>query len=79
MKKLFAFVLALALCVTSVAALADGIKIAVPNDATNEGRALLLLEAVKQGGEGMTFLPDLILRDENGRSTEEYRRIYGEG
>ena len=45
MKKLFAFVLALALCVTSVAALADGIKIAVPNDATNEGRALLLLEA----------------------------------
>ena len=45
MKKLFAFVLALALCVTSVAALAHGIKIAVPNDATNEGRALLLLEA----------------------------------
>jgi len=45
MKKFFAFVLALALCVTSVAALADGIKIAVPNDATNEGRALLLLEA----------------------------------
>lgn len=48
-------------------------------DRTDKDAALLLLEAVKQGGEGMTFLPDLILRDENGRSTEEYRRIYGEG
>ncbi len=45
MKKLTALVLALALCLTSVMALADSVKIAVPNDATNEGRALLLLQA----------------------------------
>ena len=45
MKKLTALVLALALCLTSAFALADGLKIAVPNDATNEGRALLLLQA----------------------------------
>ena len=45
MKKILALALALALCCTTVLALADGITIAVPNDATNEGRALLLLEA----------------------------------
>ena len=45
MKKLTALVLALVLCLTSVMALADSVKIAVPNDATNEGRALLLLQA----------------------------------
>ncbi len=45
MKKLTLLFLA-ALLVLSVSAVsADGIKIAVPNDATNEGRALLLLEA----------------------------------
>ena len=46
MKKFLSLVLA-ALLVLSCAsvALADGITIAVPNDPTNEGRALLLLQA----------------------------------
>ncbi|MBQ7492304.1 MAG: methyltransferase [Clostridia bacterium] len=42
------------------------------------GASLLLAEAVKQGGEGLSVLPDLILRDGAGNHTEEYRRIYGE-
>ena len=45
MKKIIALVVALALTLSLTAAFADGIKIAVPNDATNEGRALLLLQA----------------------------------
>ena len=47
MKKLIALVLALALTLTLSlsAALADPITIAIPNDPTNEGRALLLLQA----------------------------------
>ena len=45
MKKLIALVTALVLTLTLSAAFADGIKISVPNDATNEGRALLLLQA----------------------------------
>ena len=43
MKKIIALIVALALSLT--AALADGITVAIPNDATNEGRALLLLQA----------------------------------
>ena len=45
MKKLLALVLALALTLSLTAALADTITIAVPNDPTNEGRALLLLQS----------------------------------
>ena len=45
MKKLIALVLALALTLSLAAALADTITIAVPNDPTNEGRALLLLQS----------------------------------
>ena len=45
MKKILALVVALVLTLSLTAALADGIKIAIPNDATNEGRALLLLQA----------------------------------
>ncbi|MBQ9326038.1 MAG: hypothetical protein IJ246_09710 [Clostridia bacterium] len=45
MKKLIALVLSLALALTLTVSFADGLKIAVPNDATNEGRALLLLQA----------------------------------
>ena len=45
MKKIIALVVALVLTLSLTAAFADGIKIAVPNDATNEGRALLLLQA----------------------------------
>ncbi len=45
MKKFLSLVLAALLVLTCTAAFADGIKIAVPNDPTNEGRALLLLQA----------------------------------
>ena len=45
MKKIIALVVALILTLTLTAAFADNIKIAVPNDPTNEGRALLLLQA----------------------------------
>ena len=48
MKKIVALVLALVLTLSlslTAASAADGIKIAIPNDATNEGRALLLLQA----------------------------------
>ena len=45
MKKFLSLVLAALLTLSCTAAFADGIKIAVPNDPTNEGRALLLLQA----------------------------------
>ncbi len=46
MKKFLSLILAAALTLSCTAfALADGITIAVPNDPTNEGRALKLLEA----------------------------------
>ena len=45
MKKYLFLILAAALILTAASVSAAGIKIAVPNDATNEGRALLLLEA----------------------------------
>ena len=51
MKKLISLALVLALVLTSVFALAgcskksSGVTIAIPNDTTNEARALLLLEA----------------------------------
>ena len=45
MKKFLSLVLAALLVLGCTAAYADTITIAVPNDPTNEGRALLLLEA----------------------------------
>ena len=45
MKKFLSIVLAALLVLSCTAAFADGIKIAVPNDPTNEGCALLLLQA----------------------------------
>ena len=45
MKKLFAILLTLALSLSFTAALADTVTIGVPNDTTNEARALLLLQA----------------------------------
>lgn len=45
MKKLLSVILSAILVLSCAAALADGITIAVPNDPTNEGRALKLLEA----------------------------------
>lgn len=45
MKKIIALVVALVLTLSLTAALADTITIAVPNDPTNEGRALNILQA----------------------------------
>ena len=45
MKKLIALLLSIALLSVCAVSLADGITIAVPNDNTNEGRALLLLQS----------------------------------
>jgi len=44
MKKLIALVLTFVFALSLTAALADVVTIAVPNDPTNEGRALLLLQ-----------------------------------
>ena len=38
--------------------------------------SLVLLEARKGGKPGLTYEPDLILMDENGFETEEYKRMY---
>ncbi|MBQ6504157.1 MAG: hypothetical protein IJI57_09625 [Flexilinea sp.] len=45
MKKYLVLIIAALLVLTAASVSAKGITIAVPNDATNEGRALLLLEA----------------------------------
>ncbi len=44
-----------------------------------EGRApkFVLLEGVKQGGEGLHWLPPLVLRNEDGSFSGEWHRIYG--
>lgn len=67
MKKLISLALILALVLTSVFALAgcskksSGVTIAIPNDTTNEARALLLLEALGyiklKDGAGITATP----------------------
>lgn len=67
MKKLISLALVLALVLTSVFALAgcskksSGVTIAIPNDTTNEARALLLLEALGyiklKDGAGITATP----------------------
>ena len=38
---------------------------------------LVLMDAVKQGGPGLTVLPPLFVREENGAPSREYREIYG--
>ena len=38
--------------------------------------SLVLLEARKGGKSGLTYEPDLILWDENGRETDAYRSMY---
>ncbi len=44
-----------------------------------EGRApkFVLLEGVKQGGEGLHWLPPLVLRSADGSFSGEWHRIYG--
>ena len=37
---------------------------------------LVLLDAVKEGGEGLTLLPPLFLKDADGQPSKEYREIY---
>ena len=48
MKKTFALLLTIALVISAMGsfAMADAYKIAIPDDPTNEGRALLLLESI---------------------------------
>ena len=46
MKKFAALLVALVICAMGSFAMADTLKVAIPNDATNEGRALLLLESI---------------------------------
>ena len=46
MKKLTALLVALVICAMGSFAMADTLKVAIPNDATNEGRALLLLQSI---------------------------------
>ena len=46
MKRFTAMLVALVICAMGSIAIADTLKIAIPNDATNEGRALLLLESI---------------------------------
>ena len=45
-----------------------------------EGRVpkFVLLEGVKQGGEGLHWLPPLVLRNEDGSFSGEWHRIYGD-
>ena len=66
MKKFISFLLTAALIVTAALSLtacgsSDGITIAIPNDTTNEARALLLLEELGyiklKDGAGITATP----------------------
>ena len=59
----------------------DGAEIAPKRLRTVHGVAgrapkFVLLEGVKQGGEGLHWLPPLVLRHEDGTFTEEWHRIY---
>ena len=45
--------------------------------AAGKAAHLALMEAVKQGGPGLTVLPPLFVREENGAPSREYREIYG--
>ncbi|MBQ3222953.1 MAG: methyltransferase [Clostridia bacterium] len=51
-------------------------RIRCVQDTSVRAPKLLLIEGVKQGGDGLIWLPPLILHHENGEETEEYRRIY---
>ena len=46
MKKFAALLVALVICAMGSFAMADTLKVAIPNDATNEGRALLLMQSI---------------------------------
>ena len=52
-------------------------RIRCVQDTAQRAPKLLLIEGVKQGGEGLNWMPPLILHDDNGAETDEYRRIYG--
>ena len=41
--------------------------------------SLVLIESRLGGNPGLTLLPNLILHEEDGTETAEYRRIYGLG
>lgn len=43
----------------------------------NRAPKIVLIEAVKGGGKGLHWLPPLIIEDEDGNRTAEWKRIYG--
>ena len=49
----------------------------IVQDAPGKSPKLLLIEGVKNGGEGMIWMPPLVLHDDDGGESAEYRRIYG--
>ncbi|MDO4739635.1 MAG: methyltransferase [Eubacteriales bacterium] len=51
-------------------------RIRCVQDTPSRAPKLLLIEGVKQGGEGLIWLPPLLLHEENGEPSAEYRRIY---
>ncbi len=46
----------------------------------SKGRApwLVLVEGKRGGKSGVTVMPDLIMKDEDGRNTEEFRSMFGD-
>ena len=77
MKKLLTVLLVLSLLsLTAVSALADTVTIAVPNDPTNEGRALLLLQTygvlTLKDGAGLEATKNDIASTNNGIEIELY-------
>ncbi len=46
----------------------------------SKGKApwLVLVEGKRGGKSGVTVLPDLVMKDENGNNTEEYRAMFGD-
>ena len=78
MKKIIALIIALVLTLTATAVFADTIRIGVPDDTTNEARALQLLAdngiiALKEGAGDhyAPWLPEL-LSDEDAAADVEY-------
>ena len=51
-------------------------RIRTVQDMPSSAPKLVLLEGVKNGGDGLVWMPPLILRDEDGGESGEYRRIY---
>lgn len=53
-------------------------RIRTVHGTVNHAPKLVLIDAVKDGGDQLMWLPPLILSKEDGSPTEEYKKIYGE-